>query len=133
MPIRKDAGMTSDPRAAVEYRVPAAQLQVGDLVNTNPGDDDWQQVVGVFLKAADAKSTEIKTLATSLGGRYVIVQLTDLAPVDSGVYFSDGTAMIYAAEDEDDDAVADVVSSEDGVRTYLYTKFELVTVRAASS
>ena len=125
--------MTSDPRAAVEYRVPAAELHVGDLVNTNPGDDDWQQVVGVFLKAADAKSVEIKTLAASLGGRYVIVQLTDLAPVDSGVYFDDGTAMIYGAGEDEDNPVTDVVSSDDGVRTYLYTKFELVTVRATTT
>jgi len=29
--------------------------------------------------------------------------------------------------------VGDDVSGEDGVRTYLYTKFELVTVRAARS
>jgi hypothetical protein len=125
--------MTPDPRAALEYRVPAAELHVGDLVNTNPGDDDWQQVVGVFLKPADAKSTELQTLAATVDGRYVIVQLTDLAPVDSGVYFDDGTAMIYGAGEDDDDAVTDVVSSEDGVRTYLYTKFELVTVRAATT
>ena len=37
-----------------------------------------------------------------------------------------------AALDEGADAaVADVVSLEDGVRTYLYTKFELVTVRVS--
>jgi hypothetical protein len=125
--------MTSDPRAAVEYRVPAADLRVGDLVNTNPGDDDWQQVVGVFLKPDDAKSTEIKTLAATLGGRYVVVQLTDLAPVDSGVYFDDGTAMVYGTQDDDDEPVSEVVSSDDGVRTYLYTKFELVTVRATTT
>ena len=31
----------------------------------------------------------------------------------------------------EDLAVADLISSEDGVRTYLYTKFELVTIRGA--
>jgi hypothetical protein len=41
--------------------------------------------------------------------------------------------MIYGEDAEDDQAVTDVVSSEDGIRTYLYTKFELVTVREAAS
>jgi hypothetical protein len=122
-----------DPRAAVEYRVPAVDLRPGDLVNTTPGEDDWQQVVGVFRRAADAKSTEIRTLVESLGGRYVVVQLTDLAPVDGGVFFdSDGVAMIYGEDAEADQTVADVVSSDEGIRTYLYTKFELVSVRASS-
>jgi hypothetical protein len=124
----------TDPRAAVEFRLPAADLRPGDLVNTSPGEDDWQEVVGVFRKPADAKSTELKTLAESLGGRYVVVQLTDLAPVDGGVYFDDdGAAMVYGDTDGDDHAVADTVSSEDGIRTYLYTKYELVSVRAKSS
>ena len=70
----------TDPRAAVEFRLPAVELKKGDLVNTTPGEDDWQQVVGVYLKSDDAKSTEIRTLVSSLGGRYVVVQLTDLAP-----------------------------------------------------
>ena len=72
----------SDPRTAVEYRLPAIDLKPGDLVNTSPGEDDWQQVVGVYRKAGDAKSNEIRSLVESLGGRYVVVQLTDLAPVD---------------------------------------------------
>jgi hypothetical protein len=121
-------GMT-DPRAAVEYRVPAAQLRKGDLVNTTPGEDDWQEVVGVFLHEADAKSDEIRGLVGSLGGRYVVVQLTDLAPVDGGVYFTDGTAMIYGDSEGEDVPVADIVSTADGLRTYLYTKYELVSVR----
>jgi hypothetical protein len=37
-----------------------------------------------------------------------------------------------ATDDTEDHPVTDVVSPEDGVRTYLYTKFELVTVRAKS-
>jgi hypothetical protein len=120
----------TDPRAAVEYRVPAIELRPGDLVNTSPGEDDWQRVVGVFSKPADAKSTEIRSLVESTGGRYVVVQLTDLAPVDGGVFFdSDGAAMIYGEDADEDHAVTEVVSGEDGIRTYLYTKFELVSVR----
>ena len=121
----------TDPRAAVEFRVPAVDLKPGDLVNTSPGEDDWQEVVGVFRDASNARSDEIRSLAKSLGGRYVIVQMTDLAPVDGGVFFdADGNAMIYGEDAEDDQLVTDVASSEDGIRTYLYTKFELVSVRA---
>jgi hypothetical protein len=37
---------------------------------------------------------------------------------------------MVAGDDEDEDVpVADAVSSENGERVYLYTKFELVTVR----
>jgi hypothetical protein len=121
----------SDPRAAVEYRLPAVDLRPGDLVNTSPGEDDWQEVVGVYRKADDAKSAEIRNLVQSLGGRYVVVQMTDLAPVDGGVFFdADGVAMIYGEDAEDDQAVTDVASKEDGIRTYLYTRFELVSVRS---
>jgi hypothetical protein len=121
----------TDPRAAVEFRVPAVELRPGDLVNTTPGEDDWQEVVGVFRSAADARSNEIRSLVSTLGGRYVVVQLTDLAPVDGGVYFDGDVPMIYGDNDGDDLPVSDVVSGEDGLRTYLYTKFELVTVRAS--
>jgi len=131
-PIGKDMAMT-DTRAAGEYRIPAIQLRRGDLVNTSPGEDDWQQVLGVYTKAADAKTDELRTLVSSLGGRYVAVQLSDIAPVDSGVYFADGLAMMYTVDDGEDQDVTDVVSQADGGRTYLYTKYELVTVRAASS
>jgi hypothetical protein len=122
----------TDPRAATEYRVPAVDLRVGDLVNTTPGEDDWQQVVGVYVDASNARSNEIRGLVNTLGGRYVVVELTDLAPVDGGIFFDGDVAMIYG-EDEDggDRPVADVVSGEDGVRTYLYTKFELVSVRSS--
>jgi hypothetical protein len=131
------SGMTAsspaDPRAVVEYRVPAIDLTIGDLVNTTPGEDDWQQVVGVYQtgSVADSASAEVRELAATLDGRYVIVELTDLAPVDGGVYFSADTAMIYATDDGADQEVSEVISGEDGVRTYLYTKFELVSVRAA--
>jgi hypothetical protein len=131
-PRRSDL-RTIDPRAALEYRVPAADLKSGDLVNTTPGEDDWQQVVGVFQKETDAKSDEIRSLVATLGGRYVVVQLTDLAPVDGGVYFDGDVAMVYGDDEGQDLAVGDIVSGDDGIRTYLYTKFELVSVRAASS
>jgi hypothetical protein len=121
----------SDPRAVVEFRVAATDLKVGDLVNTSPGEGDWQEVLGVFRSASDAAPTaELKTLVQSLGGRYVVVRLTDLAPVDGGIYFDDGTAMVAGADETDDQPVADAVSSSDGERVYLYTKFELVNVRA---
>jgi hypothetical protein len=123
----------SDPRAADEYRVPAIDLKVGDLVNTSPGEDDWQEVVGVFRKPEDARSDEVRGLVESVSGRYVVVQMTDLAPVDGGVYFNaDGAAMIYGEDETDDQAVTDVASAEDGVRTYLYTRFELVSVRGTN-
>jgi hypothetical protein len=123
----------SDPRAAVEYRVPAIDLRLGDLVNTSPGEDDWQEVVGVFRKPGDARSDEIRNLVQAVSGRYVVVQLTDLAPVDGGVYFNaDGAAMIYGDDETDDQAVKDIASTEDGIRTYLYTRFELVSVRSAA-
>jgi hypothetical protein len=124
---------TPDTRAVTEVRMPASSLQVGDVVNTSPGgDDDWQAVVGVYVKPADAPSSRpaVRDLLVSLAGRYVMVELTDIAPVDANVYFADdGTAMLYASDDGADAAVTDAVSNEDGVRTYLYTKFELVTVR----
>ncbi len=60
-----------------------------------------------------------------------MVQLTDLLPVDGGIYFTDGTAMVAGADETEDLPVSDAVSGEDGERVYLYTKFELVTVRKA--
>jgi hypothetical protein len=123
----------TDPRTAVEFRVPAVELRPGDLVNTTPGEDDWQEVVGVFRQPEDAKSNEIQSLVGLLGGRYVVVQLTDLAPVDGGIYFDGETAMIYGDEDDGDQPVSDVVSGADGLRTYLFTKFELVSVRSPSA
>lgn len=124
--------MTADPRAVAEYRVPAVQLRPGDLVNTNPGDQDWQEVLGVYTSDNDPSDSELGALVASLDGRYVIVQLTDVSPVDSGVYFAAGLAMVYGTEDEADHPVGEVVSTEDGLRTYLYTKYELVTVRSTA-
>jgi len=126
----------TDQRAVNEFRVAAAELRVGDLVNTSPGgDDDWQQVVAVYASPSTLQDapTDLRTLVKELSGRYVVVQLTDLAPVDSNVYFVDGEALAVSPEGGDDVPVAEVASDEDGVRTYLYTKFELVTIRAASS
>jgi hypothetical protein len=122
----------SDPRAVVEFRVPAAELKIGDLVNTSPGEGDWQQVIGVYRSAADAgsASSDLRSLVGTLDGRYVVVQLTDLLPVDGGIYFSAGTAMVAGDEADEDLPVTDAASGEDGERVYLYTKFELVTVRA---
>jgi hypothetical protein len=129
--MRQDGRMSTDPRTAVEYRIPAASLRKGDLVNTSPGEDDWQEVLAVHTSAAGSQTAEVRALVTSLAGRYVLVELTDLAPVDSGVYWVDGTATV--AGDDGDAPVSDVVSGEDGVRTYLYTRYELVTVRAATA
>ena len=120
--------MTADPRAAAEYRIPAAELRPGDLVNTSPGEDDWQEVVRVHRNAGTARDDAMKALVQSLGGRYVVVELTDLAPVDAGIYFTDDGALV--ASDDGDHPVEEVVSSEDGVRMYLYTRYELVTIRA---
>ena len=124
----------TDQRAIVEYRVAAADLRTGDLVNTSPGgDDDWQQVLAVYPSPSTLHDAapDLRTLVKSLAGRYVVVQLTDIAPVDSNVYFHDGVALAVSAESGDDVPITELTSSEDGVRTYLYTKFELVTVRGS--
>jgi hypothetical protein len=125
--------MTTDSRAAVEYKVPAAQLRPGDLVNTNPGDQDWQEVLGVYGSGSDTDDADIRALVSELDGRYVVVQLTDVLPVDNGIYFDDGAAMVYGADESSDHPVSEVLSSEDGLRTYLYTKYELVTIRGAGA
>jgi hypothetical protein len=122
----------SDPRAVVEFRVPAADLKVGDLVNTSPGEGDWQQVLGVYRSSSDSPPTgELRSLVESLGGRYVVVQLTDLVPVDGGIYFADGVAQVAGADETEDQIVTDAVGDSDGERVYLYTRFELVTIRTA--
>lgn len=124
----------TDPRAIVEYRVPAATLRAGDLINTSPGgDDDWQEVLGVYPSPAQlgGASEEVRALVKSLAGRYVVVQLTDIAPVDSAVEFTEGGAVAASTDEAEDVPVADLISDADGVRTYLYTKFELVTIRAS--
>ncbi len=122
----------SDPRAVVEFRVPAADLKVGDLVNTSPGEGDWQQVLGVYRSASDSPpSDDLSGLVEKLGGRYVVVTLTDLVPVDGGIYFAEGAALVAGADESEDQTVEDAVGDSDGERVYLYTKFELVTIRAA--
>jgi hypothetical protein len=123
----------SDPRAVIDYRVPAVDLQVGDLVNTSPGEGDWQQVTGVYRSASDAApSDDLKELVAALDGRYVVVRLTDIMPVDGGIYFTAGTAMVAGEDESEDQPVGDVASGEDGERVYLYTKYELVTVRPSN-
>lgn len=127
--------MTSpDPRAAVEYRVPARTLVPGDLVNTGGTvEQDWQQVRNVYTAVtADAATAEIQRLIGEIGDRYVLVELTDIAPVDSNIYFSGDTAYVFGADGGEDVAVLDVVSDHDAGRHYLYTTHELVTVRPAS-
>ncbi|SDJ06442.1 hypothetical protein SAMN05444157_1547 [Frankineae bacterium MT45] len=124
-----------DPRTAVEYRIPASELVVGDLVNTQPGaGDDWQQVLGVYPSEASlaGASEEIAELVRGLGGRYVVVQLSDLAPVDAAIYFVDGVALTVGETDSDDQPVLEQLSTDDGERLYLYTKHELVHIRATS-
>jgi hypothetical protein len=126
----KMCGMSPDPRAVVEYRVPAVDLHIGDLIDT--GEGDWQQVLGVYTDADDVADAELRALAETVAGRYVVVQLTDISPLDNDVYFAGGLAMTYGTEDGADQAVKDAVSSEDGVRTYLYTRYEVVTVRGSA-
>ena len=129
----KMMAMTSpDPRAVTEFRIPAVSLTAGDLVNLSPGEDDWQQVVGVYLTPADVKgdsNQDLRELVTALDKRYVVVELTDLAPVDEPIYFEDGVALTVS-QDGDDHPVSEVVSTEFGVRTFIYTKFELVATRS---
>jgi hypothetical protein len=120
----------TDPRSPAEYRVPAVSLKPGDLVNTSPGEDDWQEVLAVHQSVQGVTDQNMRGLVESLDGRYVVVELTDLVPVDSGVYFGADGAALIAGDDGTDPAVADVVSQEDGQRIYLYTRYELVAIRA---
>lgn len=123
---------SSDPRAVQDHRVAAVELKAGDLVNTSPGEGDWQQVLGVYRSPGDeTPSAELAALVEQLGGRYVVVRLTDLVPVDGGIYFADGKAMVAGEDESDDQPVSEIASAEDGERVYLYTRFELVTVRPA--
>jgi len=127
--------MTSpDPRAVTEFRIPAVNLRAGDLINLSPGEDDWQQVLAVYLSPADVKGSneELRDLVTSLEKRYVVVEMTDLAPVDEPIYFVDGIALTVGTEDGDDQPVSELISADFGVRTFVYTKFELVTARSSS-
>jgi hypothetical protein len=120
----------TDPRRADEYRIPAASLRPGDLVNLAPGDDDWQQVLAVHTSAASTTDKPTKTFLNELRDEYVYVELTDLATVDNTIYVTaDGVGMINS-DDGQDTPVAELLSDPDAVRIYLFTKFELVTVRS---
>jgi len=126
---------STDPRASIEYRISAAELLPGDLVNTSPGaDDDWQQVLGVYSTSQQLSNADepMRSLVEALDGRYVVVELTDIAPVDANVYFADDGTAMAAGGDDGDQAIVELASAEDGKRIYLYTKFELVTVRPHS-
>ncbi len=121
----------ADPRAVAEYRIPATALLAGDLVNTSPGgEDDWQQVLTVHIAESPGGDADAARLIAEIGDRYVLVRLTDVAPVDSPVYFSDGAALAFGLDGAEDGPVTDVLSDPDSVRTFLYTRFELVTVRS---
>jgi len=123
----------ADVRAVTEYRIPAPTLLAGDLVNTAPGgEDDWQQVLSVHTAEAPGAEADAEAaqLVGEIGDRYVVVRLTDVAPVDSPVYFAEGTAMAYGMDGADDSPVTDALSEPDAVRTFLYTRFELVNVRS---
>ncbi|MGI8664526.1 MAG: hypothetical protein ACR2N4_00585 [Jatrophihabitans sp.] len=121
----------ADPRAVSEYRIAATSLLAGDLVNTSPGnEDDWQKVLSVHTVEVPGSPEDAAALVAEIGDRYVVVRLTDVAPVDSPVYFADGTAMAFGIDGAEDGPVTDVLSDPDSVRTFLYTRFELVTVRA---
>lgn len=127
------SGVPGDPRAVTEYRIPATELRAGDLINTSPGaDEDWQLVLSVHtLESPDAgASPEAATLAGEVGDRYVVVRMSDVAPVDSPVYFADGLALAYGMDGADDTPVTEGLVAADSVRTFLYTRYELVTVRA---
>jgi hypothetical protein len=120
----------TDPRAVVEYRIAAADLKVGDIVNTSPGGpDDWQRVLAVHTQVASGKP-EVAGLMEQIGDRYVMVELSDVSAVDNNVYLDDeGTAMVFGSDDEADTAVLEAVGDAADTRTYLYTVHELVTVR----
>ena len=123
----------SDPRTAVEYRIPARTLRPGDLVNTAPGgEDDWQQVRAAYTQGSLAAASEqIAELIATIGDRYVLVEMSDISPVDANVYFTAEGAYVFGEEGSADATVHEVIGDGAGERTYLYTVHELVTVRSA--
>jgi hypothetical protein len=121
----------TDPRAALEYRIPAASLRPGDLVNLAPGDDDWQEVLAVHTSPVTAPDGPTKSFLGSVDGQYVYVEVTDLSSVDNTIYVDEDGVGFVNAEDDDDLPVTELVSAPDAVRIYLFTKYELVTVRAS--
>ena len=119
----------TDPRRVEEYRIPAASLQVGDLVNLAPGEDDWQQVLAVHTSGADVPDPATATFVDSLDGNYIYVEFTDLASVDETIYVdADGTGRINGSSGLDV-ALSGHLNDPGAVRIYLFTKFELVTTR----
>jgi hypothetical protein len=121
----------ADSRAVTEYRIPATALRAADLVNTSPGgDDDWQRVLSVHTRENPGDEADAVSLIREIGDRYVVVRLTDVAPVDSPVYFADGVALTFGVDGAEDAPVAEAISDADSVRTFLYTRYELVSVRA---
>lgn len=119
----------TDPRRADEYRIPAASLKAGDLVNLAPREDDWQQVLAVHTSGATATDPATRRFLESLHGNYVYVELTDLASVDETIYVdADGVGRINGSG-VDDEPVANLFSEPGAVRIYLFTKYELVTTR----
>jgi hypothetical protein len=117
----------NDDRAATEYRIPAKSLRKGDLINTDQSEQDWQEVLGVYTKVGQAQSEELREVVKLTGGRYVVVELTDLTPIDSGVFYVDRVPT--AIEDDHEAPLSEIVSDGEGSRVYLYTKYELVTIR----
>jgi hypothetical protein len=123
---------SAESRAVSEHRIPATKLRAGDLINTSPGagnEEDWQQVQSVHTAENPGSDADIATLIGQIGDRYVVVRMTDVAPVDSPVYFENGAALAFDADGGDDPQVSEVVSDADASRTFLFTRFELVTVR----
>ena len=105
-----------DSRAVTEVRIPASSLKTGDLVNTSPGRRrrlaGGRRRVRPAGRRTSGRAEDIRELLATLAGRYVLVELTDIAPVDANVYFADdSTAMLYASDDGADTRVADAVST----------------------
>src|SRR5436305_1670593 len=95
------SGVPGDPRAVLDYRIPATELRGGDLINTSPGaDEDWQLVLSVHTRENPdpGPSPEAAGLVATVGDRYVVVRMTDVAPVDSPVYFAGGVALVYGLD-----------------------------------
>jgi hypothetical protein len=120
----------SDPRAVQDYKIAATSLRAGDLINTSPGDDDWQRVISVHTAEEPGNDDETVRLIGEIGDRYVLVRMTDVAPVDSPIFFTDGAAMAFGPDGAADTPLAEMVSDPGSVRAFLYTRYELVTVRA---
>jgi hypothetical protein len=119
-----------DSRTVETFRIPARSLAVGDLVNTAPGgEDDWQEVTVVVTRTDSGENAEVTALLKEIGDRYVYVEMTDIAPVDSNVYIDDNGAAMVFGTDGDDLPVEDVISDAAARRNYLYTVYELVTIR----